>query len=92
MKKILKWNHKVGGNCPIQADGIFLDYYFYFRSRGERSIIEFSHSENEWEDDSILETYILYNTKFPKAGWLPKWKCKILIYKGLIKFWLKRKK
>jgi hypothetical protein len=23
MKKIFNWNHKVGGNCPIQADGIF---------------------------------------------------------------------
>ena len=39
---MIKWKHKPSGNCPVQAEGWFLGYYFYFRARGNEAIIEFS--------------------------------------------------
>lgn len=33
MVKIFKWEYKPSGNCPVQAEGWFLNYYFYFRAR-----------------------------------------------------------
>ena len=77
---MIKWKYKPAGNCPVQAEGWFLGYYFYFRARGEYATIEF---ENHF--------YVLTKTEPYMAGWLPKWICKLLIYKGCIKFILKHK-
>jgi len=77
---MIKWKYKPAGNCPVQAAGWFLKHYFYFRARGEYATIEF---ENHF--------YVLTKTEPYMAGWLPKWKCKLLIYKGCIKFILKHK-
>ena len=77
---MIKWKYKPAGNCPVQAEGWFLKHYFYFRARGEYATIEF---ENHF--------YVLTKTEPYMAGWLPKWKCKLLIYKGCIKFILKHK-
>jgi len=77
---MIKWKYKPSGNCPVQAEGWFLGHYFYFRARGEYATIEF---ENHF--------YVLTKTEPYMAGWLPKWICKLLIYKGCIKFILKHK-
>lgn len=79
--------YNFGGNCPVQADIKFLGYYGYFRARYDTAIIEFSTSEENWEKGNIVwADYTLTETKMYMAGWLPKWKCRLLIYKGIIKF------
>ena len=88
---MIKWKYKPAGNCPVQAEGWFLGHYFYFRARGEYATIEFSKSEDYHNRNKIYKRYILTKTEEYMAGWLPKWKCKLLIYKGCIKFILKHK-
>jgi len=77
---MIKWKYKPAGNCPVQAEGWFLKQPFYFRARGEYATIEF---ENHF--------YVLAETEEYAAGWLPKWYCRLLIWKGCIKFILKHK-
>jgi hypothetical protein len=77
---MIKWKYKPAGNCPVQAEGWFLKQPFYFRARGEWATIEFGN-----------HFYVVTKTEPYMAGWLPKWKCKLLIYKGCIKFILKHK-
>ena len=89
---MIKWKHKPSGNCPVQAEGWFLGYYFYFRARYETATIEFSKTEAGWENDLIHARYVLTTTEEFAAGWLPKWKCKLLIYKGCLHFLFKRNK
>ena len=87
---MIKWKHKPSGNCPVQAEGWFLGYYFYFRARGNEAIIEFSLTEASWENDLIHGRYMLHRiTKDYYAGWLPKGYCKLLIWMGCIRFLLK---
>lgn len=86
MKKIIKWKYKPAGNCPVEAEGWFLGYFFYFRARGEQATIEFASSEDAFDRNSITAMYVLIKTDEYMAGWLPKWKCKLLIYKGFLKF------
>jgi hypothetical protein len=88
---MIKWKYKPAGNCPVQAEGWFLGYYFYFRARGEWVTIEFAKTEEDQEADVLSAFYVLTETKEYMAGWLPKWKCKLLIYKGCLKFILKHK-
>jgi hypothetical protein len=85
-KYMIKWKYKPNGNCPVQAEGWFIGYYFYFRARWDQATIEFSKTETGWENDLIHTRYVLTTTEEYKAGWLPKWKCKLLIWKGCIKF------
>jgi len=90
---MIKWKYKPSGNCPVQAEGWFLGYYFYFRARGNEAIIEFSLTEAGWENDLIHGRYMLHRTtKDYYAGWLPKWYCKLLIWKGCFKFLFKKDK
>ena len=79
--------YNFGGKCPVQADINYLGYYGYFRARYDTASIEFSNSEKDWENGNVIYAdYNLIKTEMGKAGWLPKWKCKLLIYKGLLKF------
>ena len=89
---MIKWKYKPAGNCPVQAEGWFLGYYFYFRARGEYATIEFSKTEAGWENDLIHAFYVLTKTKEYMAGWLPKWRCRLLIWKGCLKFLFKKDK
>jgi len=90
---MIKWKYKPSGNCPIQAEGWFLGYYFYFRSRYTQAIIEFSKTEAGWENDLIHARYILLHTPYSlTAGWIPKWKCRLLIWKGCCMFIFKQNK
>jgi hypothetical protein len=88
---MIKWKYKPAGNCPVQAEGWFLGYYFYFRARGEYATIEFSESEDHHDIDEVYKVYILTKTKEYMAGWLPKWKCSLLIYKGCLKFIIRKR-
>ena len=90
---MIKWKHKPSGNCPVQAEGWFLGYYFYFRARWNKATIEFSLTEAGWENNLIHGRYRLYRTtKHYNAGWLPKWYCRILIWVGFVRFLLKKDK
>ena len=86
---MIKWKYKPAGNCSVQAEGWFLGHYFYFRARGEHATIEFSKNE---EANVLTAFYVLIKTEEYMAGWLPKWKCKLLIYKGCLKFIFKKDK
>jgi hypothetical protein len=84
---MIKWKYKPSGNCPVQAEGYFSGYYFYFRARGEHATIEFSKEQ----DSPEVAYYILARTQPYMAGWIPKWICRLLIWKGCIKFLFKNK-
>jgi hypothetical protein len=88
---MIKWKYKPAGNCPVQAEGWFLGHYFYFRARGECATIEFAKTQEDQEEDILIAFYVLIKTEEYMAGWLPKWICRLLIYKGCIKFILKHK-
>lgn len=87
---MIKWKYKPTGNCPVQAEGWFLGHYFYFRARGNKATIEFSKTEEAWENNSTHTRYRLYRTKKAhNAGWLPKRMCRVLIWQGCLRFLLK---
>ncbi len=83
---MIKWIYKPLGNRPVQAEGYFLGHYFYFRARGKYATIEFSKVESVSE----VAYYILTKTKPYMAGRLPKWKCRLLIWKGCLKFMIRK--
>lgn len=89
---MIKWKYKPTGQCPVQAEGWFLGYYFYFRARWDSAIIEFSLTEAGWDNDLIHGRYVLLKTDLYVAGYLPAWKCRLLIWKGCIKFLFKKDK
>lgn len=81
----IKWIYKPNGNCPVQSEGWFLGWYFYFRARWSRATIEFSESEILWDSDARKQ-YVLKNTDYGEAGWLGYRTCIYLIYKGCFLF------
>jgi hypothetical protein len=87
--KIFKWKYGPWGNCPVQAEGWFLGYHFYFRSRWETARIEFSKSEEDWEENKIERTYYLASFPSASAGWISERKATLLIIKGLFLFLLR---
>jgi len=90
---MIKWTRKPHGNCPVQAEGYFMGYYFYFRARWKEAVIEFSETETDWEYNRYIACYTLFSTKDEyAAGWLPTWVCRLLIWKGCLKFLFKRGK
>jgi len=88
---MIKWKYKPAGNCPVQAEGWFLKHYFYFRARGQWATIEFSESEDHHNRDEVYKVYILTKTDEYMAGWLPKWICRLLIWKGCLKFMIRKR-
>ena len=90
---MIKWKHKPGGLCPVQAEGYFLGYYFYFRSRYSNAAIEFSKTEAGWENNLIHGRYILWTTKdIYGAGYLSERFCTLLVYLGCLRFLFKLNK
>lgn len=88
----IKWKYKPSGNCPVQAEGWFMGYYFYFRSRWDTARIEFAKTDRDWYDDKHVAVYkLLHTTDRLEAGWLPKWKCRLLINIGCFLFIFRRK-
>ena len=95
MKLLFKWHYPPCGNCPVQAEGWFLGYYFYFRARHRYVTIDFYRTQEEFENDSWAApvcNILLKETNGPyDAGWLSKRLCKFLIYKGCFLFIFKNK-
>jgi hypothetical protein len=88
---MIKWKYKPANNCPVQSEGWFLGHYFYFRARGKWATIEFAKTEEDQEKNIISAFYVLTETEEHAAGWLPRWYCRLLIWKGCLKFILKHK-
>jgi hypothetical protein len=89
MKKLFKWINKPGGNCPVQAEGYFLGYFFYFRARHQSATIEFYNNREDFEGDIWVESiaHITLKTTEPyEAGWLSKRECTFLVFKGCFLF------
>lgn len=87
----IKWVYKPSGLCPVQSEGYFLDYYFYFRARNEQAKIEFCKSKEDWKKDYITKEYILYKTNESyMAGYLSYFHCKRLIHWACFKFLINR--
>jgi len=89
--RIFKWESKPSGNCPVQSNGWFLNYYFYFRARGTRATIEFYKNKGDFY---LLEPnieFVLKSTNQYEAGWLNKKLCKFLILKGCLMFLFNKK-
>jgi hypothetical protein len=86
---MIKWISKPHGNCPVQAEGYFRGYYFYFRARHSQATIEFSKTEEDWVKYNSINRYVLAKVDDPQAGWLRKWICKLLIWKGCLIFMFK---
>jgi hypothetical protein len=76
----------LGGNCPVQAEGKFLDMNFYFRARGTRWSLEIgetiSHGMNyEWL------YFQEYGDNEYAAGWMEEYEALEFIIFGISK-WL----
>lgn len=84
--KYLKIN--LGGKCPVQADIYFLKYYGYFRARHSSATIEFYNNEQESYKftEPLYENTLLEKTNY-NTGYLNKYYCYLLIFKGCIKFY-----
>lgn len=88
---LFKWIYKPCGKSPVESEGYFLGYYFYFRSKWDFSEIEFAKTKEDWEDTSnenIVHFYVKkYKTEYA-GGWIKKRYAKHLIYKGCLLFLL----
>ena len=83
---------KPAGFCPVQAEGFFIGYYFYFRSRWSTARIDFAKNEQEWVIHDRVISYDLLETLPLQAGYLPRWKSYLLIYWGCLRFLFSSKK
>lgn len=72
--------HEIGGNCPVQAEGMIDGVPFYFRARGKRWSLEIGPNasiiESEWSHSEK------YSDKEYAAGWMSVDEAKALIAKG----------
>lgn len=90
---MIKWKRKPSGLCPVQAEGYFLGYYFYFRARYNTAVLEFSKTEAGWDNCLIHAHYTLWTTpNLYGAGYLNPLFCRVLIWIGCIKFLFKKDK
>ena len=88
---MITWKHEPNGICPVQAEGFFLGYYFYFRSRYETGKIQFCKKEQDWDDGYITKEYVVYTSKdLFAAGYIKHSKARRLIYWGCFKFLINR--
>ena len=85
---MIKWKSKPSGNYPVQAEGYFMNHFFYFRARWDEVTIEFAKTYGDWLTFKEIKHYTLYKTPPYKAGWLTKRKCLLLIYKVCFKFFI----
>ena len=63
---------KVGGNCPVEAEGYLpTGEFYYFRARGSHWRLEISKNEQEWAKNKII---FYYGEKYCYdqfgAGWM----------------------
>jgi len=99
--KILNWlvltfqnpyNVVVGGNCPVQAEGVLpTGEFYYFRARHSRWVIEIAKNEQEWIE---YNTLFRYEEKYEKhgqhgAGWMPYYEAVKFATMGIKKYYKK---
>lgn len=82
----LTWLYKPSSHCLVQAEGYYLGYWFYFRSRGVSATIIFSKVKEDYLSRNAQRYDTLWKGTWPSAGWLGHNKCKQLICKGLRRF------
>lgn len=85
---IIQWYYKPDGECPVQAEGKFMGHYFYFRGRWDSLTIEFAKTREDWWNLKSTALFILKKTDMYEAGYYPKYKSTLLIYKGCFLFML----
>jgi hypothetical protein len=84
---MIKWLLKPHKKYQIQAEGYFLGRYFYFRSKFNTSVIEFSNHKNQY-NYHLEKSYVLHVNNDYEAEYLNLNFCKLLIYKGCFLFML----
>ena len=91
--KLFKWIYRPSGNCPVQSEFWLFGKYYYFRARWDNATLSKYDNFEEFNDPNLFFTkghgICVYTCKAPKAGWLPKWLCYLLIIKGLFMFLFK---
>lgn len=88
---MITWKHEPHGYCPVQAEGWFIGYYFYFRSRYETGKIQFCKTAQDWDDGYITKEYVVYKSDDAyAAGYIKHSKARRLIYWGCFKFLVNR--
>lgn len=86
---LIEWGYKPSGFCPVQSEGYFMGYYFYFRGRYDNLSIDFAESHEDWWDDRILYEKVLKRTDgIFDAGYYPYDECMKLIIKGCFLFFI----
>ena len=87
----ITWMHEPNGICPVQAEGWFIGYYFYFRSRYETGKIQFCKTIQDWDNGYITKEYVVYRSDDAYvAGYIKHSKARRLIYWGCFKFLINR--
>jgi hypothetical protein len=87
--KKIEWIYKPTGNCPVQSEGYFMGYFFYFRARHRHATIEFYNKKDDFYVNFLTDpitVIILKTTDEYKAGWLSKKECRCLILEGCTQF------
>lgn len=74
----------LGGNCPVQADGTFNGYPFYFSARRDKVSIRVAKIGGDPLETSIFD----YVEPYPSndAGWMGRGEATEFIYKAGILF------
>ena len=57
----------IGGNCPVQADGVIDGMPFYFRARGEHWSFRVADTA---AGDPVDGRGFCYVEEYPEAGWM----------------------
>lgn len=68
----------IGGNCPVQAEGLIAGVPFYFRARGDRWSFSVGRDPIGEPDFDYVEDYGVW----PEAGWMPEDTAKEMIAKA----------
>lgn len=73
-----------GGNCPVQAEGTFNGYYFYFRARGEGWTLEVGIPKGHvgWYGITAWEYEEKYGGPEQDAGWMSEDEARIFVEKA----------
>lgn len=80
--------HPTKYDNQVVSYGEFRGYFFYFRARQNKAIIQFARTRAQHLNRNILCEYELSKTEWPYTGWYPIWRCYLLIFYGCVKFLL----
>ena len=87
---MIRWLYKPSGFAPVQAEGYFLGYFFYFRSQWETATIDFALSPSKWAKRKTIRIELKKTQPF-EASWISKRQAIFLIYYGCLQFIFKNK-